>query len=895
MGSGPPAWRAGAVVRHDRHGPGRVVSDLGDTVVVRFDGSRLEQVAAVDLKPASSLHEDLRDGRLGVEADALARARALAITSVNDQWGVFSRSLIELLPHQLWVCKKVTESWPFRWLVADDVGLGKTIECGLVLMPLIASGRVRRLLILTPARLASQWQVRLKQMFDIRVQQYVSEADPADGLFWDTASMVVGSFHTLRGTRRGARDRLLEADPWDVVVVDEAHHLGADEKTGRTQAYQLLEQLEGRRKIGSLLFFTGTPHRGKDFQFYSLMRLVRPDLFDPETDPSENLPKLRKAMIRNNKAGVTDLRGERIFTRVSVAKRDYAYTPSEEHFYRTLSEFVLEGRTHAASFTGRARSARNLVLTTIQKLAASSIAAVRHALEKRRNALATEAEGLPGRRPPASVDEGQEPSDEWSAEEEELAATETGIDLARDEVRWLTQLIELSLRTERETKIERLLSLIANEFPDEPILLFTEYKATQALVVNALHRRFGHGTSTFINGDERLEGVIGESGLREPWSQARADAAEAFNAGRVRFLVSTEAGGEGIDLQERCAVLIHIDMPWNPMRLHQRVGRLSRYGQRREVRVRILRNPATVESRIWELLENKLASIQEALSHTMEDPEDIAELVIGMTENSVYNEMFSRVPDWEGESLKAWFDEKSARLGGSDALDAARSLAGNIARFDFREVGKDLPQVDLPDLKEFVVGTARRHHRRVRMIEEGLALDRTPKAWTERNYAVRDRYEALTFDRRGQGRAAMSRVVGVGHPLMDTALEEARDLEVRVAEVRGLAEPLLLLAVEDELTGAGARARRLVVGVREQGREVVVVPDWKVVKILKGVGRSAEPSERVWPEPLRRRYAELVDNWWRQVDAVRVGRAAGMQRPVAWPEMLLTPPISEGR
>ena len=895
MGSGPPAWHAGAAVRHDRHGPGRVVSDLGDTVVVRFDGSRLEQVAAADLKSASSLHEDLRAGRLGVEADALARARALAITSVNDQWGVFSRSLIELLPHQLWVCKKVTESWPFRWLVADDVGLGKTIECGLVLMPLIASGRVRRLLILTPARLAPQWQVRLKQMFDIRVQQYVSEADPADGLFWDTASMVVGSFHTLRGSRRGARDRLLEADPWDVVVVDEAHHLGADEKTGRTQAYQLLEQLEERRKIGSLLFFTGTPHRGKDFQFYSLMRLVRPDLFDPEADRSENLPNLRKAMIRNNKAGVTDLRGERIFTCVSVAKSDYAYTPSEEHFYRTLSEFVMEGRTHAASFTGRARSARNLVLTTIQKLAASSIAAVRHALEKRRNALVTEAESPPDRRPPGIVDEGQEPSDETSAAEEELVAAEARLDLARDEVGWLTQLIELSLGTERETKIERLLSLIAEEFPDEPLLLFTEYKATQALVVNALHDRFGHGTAAFINGDERLEGVIGESGDREPWNQTRTDAAEAFNAGRVRFLVSTEAGGEGIDLQERCAALIHIDMPWNPMRLHQRVGRLSRYGQRREVRVRILRNPATVESRIWELLENKLASIQEALSHTMEDPEDIAELVIGMTENSVYNEVFSRVPDWEGESLKSWFDERSARLGGSEALEAARALAGNIARFDFREVGKDLPQVDLPDLKEFVVGAARRHHRRVRTIEGGLVLERTPKAWTERNYAVRDRYEALTFDRRGQGRAAMSRVLGVGHPLMDTALEEARDLEVRVAEVRGLAEALLLLAVEDELTGTGARARRLVVGVREQDGEVVVVPDWRVVKILDGVGRSAEPLERVWPEPSRRRYADLVDDWWRKADAARVGRAAGMQHPVAWPEMLLTPPISDGR
>ena len=162
----------------------------------------------------------------------MVRAQALAITSVNDQWGVFSRSRIQLLPHQLWVCHKVTRQWPFRWLVADDVGLGKTIECGLVLMPLIASGRVRRLLILAPAKLVPQWQSRLKDMFDIRVVRYAAEVDTPRGDFWATASMVVASLHTLRDDRREARRRLIDADPWDLVVVDEAHHLNSEERTG---------------------------------------------------------------------------------------------------------------------------------------------------------------------------------------------------------------------------------------------------------------------------------------------------------------------------------------------------------------------------------------------------------------------------------------------------------------------------------------------------------------------------------------------------------------------------------------------------------------------------------------------------------------------------------------
>ena len=170
----------GTPVDHPRHGKGRVVADMGSTIVVRFVGS-LEQVLSDEITVVPSLDSALRAGAFDAPIDAVVRAQALAIASVNDQWGVFSRSRVQLLPHQLWVCRAVSREWPFRWLVADDVGLGKTIECGLVLMPLIASGRVRRLLVLAPARLVAQWQFRLKDLFDIRLQRYVTEADTARG------------------------------------------------------------------------------------------------------------------------------------------------------------------------------------------------------------------------------------------------------------------------------------------------------------------------------------------------------------------------------------------------------------------------------------------------------------------------------------------------------------------------------------------------------------------------------------------------------------------------------------------------------------------------------------------------------------------------------------------
>ncbi|MEG8026394.1 SNF2-related protein [Sphingomonas aurantiaca] len=359
----------GIRVQHGTHGVGRVMADLGETVLARF-GERIESVLRIDLRIETSLEAAIEDGSAGDSRDALLRGQALAIQSVNDQWGVFSRSRVQLLPHQLWVCHRVNGQWPFRWLVADDVGLGKTIECGLVLMPLIASGRVKRLLVLAPAKLVPQWQERMRQMFDIRLQAYAKDVDTDRLDFWGTANMVVASIHTLRDDRRGARARLLDAEPWDAVIVDEAHHLNADERLGGTLAYSLLSDMETRRRINSLLLFSGTPHRGKDFGFLALMRLVRPDLFDPDREAGPQMADLSKAMIRNNKSMATDLKGDRLFTKVTVSSREYVFAEAEKRFYDTLSSFIIDGRAYAATFDGRAQSARMLLLITLQKLAA---------------------------------------------------------------------------------------------------------------------------------------------------------------------------------------------------------------------------------------------------------------------------------------------------------------------------------------------------------------------------------------------------------------------------------------------------------------------------------------------------------------------------------------------
>ncbi len=872
-------------VSHPEHGSGHVLADNGATVIVRF-GAQIHAVLRDTVTVAPSLGRALDTGRFDDSTDTLLRVMALAIRSVNDQWGVFSRSRVQLLPHQLWVCHRVSRAWPFRWLVADDVGLGKTIEAGLILMPQIASGRIRRLLILAPAKLVPQWQKRLREMFDIRLQAYDRAVDTPQLNFWDTANMVVASIHTLRrevAEGRAAGSRFLNADAWDAVVVDEAHHLNADERMGETLSFQLLRTMEERRRVASLLLFTGTPHRGKDFGFLSLLSLLRPSDFDPDRPMEPQFAKLPEVMIRNNKATVTDLRGNKLFTPVTVESREYHFSEEEEKFYLTLSEFIIDGRAYASGLDGRAQTARMLVLITLQKLAASSIAAIRSALVKRRDKLADTA-----LRARATMSQIIEDDDlDSSAEREEKSPFEFLAELMEGEVKRIDDLIALAEPIKQEHKIERLIGLIESELPPaEPVLFFTEYKATQTLVVDALHACFGHGCCAFINGDERLEAVRQVDGTTGPSSWSRDDAAAAFNNGGVRFLVSTEAAGEGIDLQERCATLVHVDMPWNPMRLHQRVGRLSRYGQKRPVHVYILRNPDTVEARIWDLLTAKLNRIQAALNEGMDEQEDIGQLVIGMTGANLFEKLFADGQFRKRESLNQWFDKETATIEGQDVVDRVKAMLGHVSRFDFGQVGRNLPHVDLQDLERFFTLMMEASGRRVFKRDDGIEV-KTPAEWTE-DYALAERYEGLLFDRKASlGRQGATRLLGVGHRLFDKALAKGENGMGVLAYCTRLEQPLLIASIEDEVTGQGHSVTRLVVAAHStQHGAIKVLRDWELLVLLNQLGRSDTLSKRIADlSGLRVLAGELIEAINDQISSL----ADMMTRPRLRSECMLVP------
>ena len=831
-----------SAVRHPRFGRGQVVVDQNDSVVVRFEHG-IEECLATHLELIDSLSERIAAKRLDPALHVVTRVLGECIRSVNDAWGVFSRSRIALLPHQLWVCKRVLESWPTRWLVADDVGLGKTIEAGLILTPLLSSGRVRRLLILAPASLVEQWQVRLREMFDIRISIYIAAADKETSDFWNTQDRVIASAHTLRLDKGGRWDRLLDAEPWDLVLVDEAHHMNVDEHDGRTLSYQLVERLQERSKVQSLVLFTGTPHRGKDTGFLSLLKLLRPQDFDPEQPLEEQVEKLRTVMIRNNKQSVTDMSGEPIFTPVRSRRETYAYSPEEARFYDQLTQFILTGKAYAAGLGSQDRRTAMLILITMQKLASSSVAAVRRALAGRlsrlrdaRARLERSDEDL-ARLEELRIEDDPANQDEISRLEEQVAENLRGVKLNPNEIPALEELLGAANEVTDETKVGRILQVVDESFAGRSVLFFTEYKATQALLMSALHKRHGDGCVTFINGDGFIEGVKDADGKISDLREDRHLAAARFNRGEVRFLVSTEAAGEGIDLQEHCSALIHVDLPWNPMRLHQRVGRLSRYGQTERVDVVTVRNPDTVESRIWDLLDEKLARINLAFQGAMDDPEDIRQLVIGMASPpGMFTNVFANAaPSLSGQSLREWFDTGTATFGGEDAVETVRSLVGHVARFDFGTVADQIPQVDLPDLVPFFKAVLAVRGRRPDQTADHHLSFRPPNEWGDDfTISAVDRYDLL-FAREPRPKDGED-VAGIGLRVVDRAVLDAVNLPATFGAIMGLDASIFVFAVRDRITGADSPIRTVIVGV-QAGTDGAwtLLHDWELIKHLNSL------------------------------------------------------------
>jgi len=506
------------------------------------------------------------------------------------------------------------------------------------------------------------------------------------------------------------------------------------------------------------------------------------------------------------------------------------YCPEEQIFYETLTEFILTGKAYASSLDGFDGRAVALVLIALQKLASSSVAAIRRTLKKRLDSIKGKRFQINNLREyrqklkqwVSDYTKNEEFETELDNLDEQIEKISSDLRLMENEEQRLEQLVKLSKSITTETRINRILKLLEEDFPESSVLFFTEYKATQSLLMSALIEKYGEDCVVFINGDMEVHDVCGKT-IRYP----REWAVESFNGGETKFLVSTEAAGEGVDFQQNCHTLIHVDLPWNPMRLHQRVGRLYRYGQSQTVEVVTLRNPNTVEARIWECLEEKMKRIQLALSGVMDEREDLFPMVLGMTTPSIWTELFAEAPRIENDTLQSWFDRKTTRFGGQDALETVQNLVGHCASFDYQEIANHLLKVDLPTLKPFFLGMLALNRRQVKENDAGLSF-LTPEPWS--GLGIKASYEGLLFDRNFNGIDADQRIIGVGNPLLGKALDQARSVQECVAcLVPGrLPHSLIILRATDRVTEGRGAIRSVIVGVELQ-KQPIVMGDYEIL------------------------------------------------------------------
>jgi superfamily II DNA or RNA helicase len=726
-------------------------------------------------------------------------------------------------------------------------------------------------------------------MFDIRVAKYVAEADTSRSDFWHTHPQVVASLQTLRKDSNDRHQRMIDCPPWDLVLVDEAHHLNADEQGGPTLGYRFLERLTQANQVKSMVFFTGTPHRGKNFGFLSLVKLLRPDLFDPRKPLHEQMSMLRHVMIRNNKQHVTDLKGKRLFFPPKVTSDTYSYSREEERFYGMLTDFIATGKAYASTLSSNDQRTAILVLIAMQKLASSSVAAIYRALRNRLNRIQAARQRLEKlhavQEKLSSYEEFERNNDfdELNRLEEQVAELAANLSLMVDEEPRLVELIEAAEAVRMETKIDKILKLLKEKFPERAVLFFTEYKATQSLLMTALIGEYGNDCVAFINGDSVAEGVVLDDGSSRSLKETREQAASRFNAGEVQFLVSTEAAGEGIDLQEKCYTLIHVDLPWNPMRLHQRVGRLNRYGQKHAVEVMTLRNPSTVESRIWDKLNEKIDSIMQSMKNVMDEPEDLLELVLGMSSPTMFRDVFAGASNVTEGALATWFDEKTARFGGKDVIDTVRDLIGHCSHFDFQSMSEKIPRLDLPALRPFLLAMIKLNNRNYEESEEGLSF-KTPDRWLT-SPAIRSSYKNVLFDRTAGKAISSDRILGVGHWVVDQAIRQARDFTACVTTIAGgvLPHPIAVFRVGDKVTSTTSNVRQYVAGVEIQQADLVLLRDWELLQRLNDLlERRTMRRDEAMPRPST--FQTLQD---RVEDGLRLvsSRIAELDLPFEIPEV----------
>ncbi len=645
-----------------------------DQVLVQFaESGETRWLPFQALRFVMPVEKRLELGKLGKHADHAERFRLRVLAKALESWdantGAFGRLDIDPLPHQLHVAQKVVTSGEPNWLIADDVGLGKTIEVGLILHALTQRNRCRRVLIVCPAGLVQQWKDEMRVKFDRAFEIYGRNFMPEYPNELRQRDNVIVSLDLAK--RKEHRDLFCAAGGWDVIVFDEAHRLGRSETGARTERYRLAEAL--RRLTPSLLFLTATPHQGKSRRFAALLDLIRPDLREKIATLDANPEVVGEIVIRNRKTKVTDAQGSPIFRGHDTQRVMIAPSDQMNAFDGELQRYLRRGYNVGAMGGGQGR-AIGFVMTTYRKLASSSIAAIERALNLRCDRLMNEtAIAGPAQSIEALLDSGDlEGADNLS----DLRELYDHRAFFEDEVKQVERLVTLADAAKpHDEKLRCFLNDVARPLLDrgKSLLVFTEYRATQAYLAKALEAANAEaGQVALIHGSMSLE--------------QKLENVERFNEREASILVSTEAGGEGLNLHQSCHVMVNFDLPWNPSRLVQRIGRLYRYGQTQRVQVINLQADDGFDNQAINLMLDRVATIARDMAAVApENHEALATDILGELLSNIDMEAILEraqtlsIELTEGEIAAAIKSAREARRIEQDILQYADSHTGPVA------------------------------------------------------------------------------------------------------------------------------------------------------------------------------------------------------------------------
>ncbi len=558
--------------------------------------------------------------RLGLQA------YSLGIAYEFDPYFGLSISRVDPLPHQLEaVYDYLLKLARVRFLLADDAGAGKTIMAGLLIRELELRGLAERILIVCPANLAFQWQRELKEKFDTKflVLKGQDIRDQFGVNQWLERNRVITSLDLAK--RQEILPGLRQVH-WDLVIVEEAHRMSAADESHKSLRYKLGELL--RDISDHLLLLTATPHKGDPENFSLFLQLLDADAYADVKSIREAMDRRRAPFyLRRTKEAMVYFperrpdgtwAAEPIFTKRIPHTVDFQIDGAEFELYRDVTRFVKRESARAAAEGEDPRArAIGFLMSLYQRRLASSTYAMRRSLENRARRLG---EGLKraqemARFAPPDLPDPEELEEMEESERERLEAMLDAVTLAgsaeqvRAEVQELRRLATQAQTVEdagAEAKLSELKDLLQKEgffdHPDQRLLLFTEFKDTLDYLVARL-RSWGFRVGC-------IHGAM-KSGSRDE-AGTRLHAEQQFREGEIQILVATEAAGEGINLQV-CNILFNYDIPWNPNRLEQRMGRIHRYGQRKDCLIFNFVATNTIEGRVLRRLLEKLREIRDGL------------------------------------------------------------------------------------------------------------------------------------------------------------------------------------------------------------------------------------------------------------------------------------------